>query len=94
MPRPKTGRPVGRPPKYDWDTWLDGRTHLVPLDELTSTPPVFARVVRQHAARRGVTVRVSYSSVLGVFVQRVTPDTCVTQQLTHAEETPVQALQT
>jgi hypothetical protein len=61
----------GRPPKYDWSTIFDGRTHHFPLDELPSTPRNFARGVRAAAVARRIQVRIVTRKAQGVYVQRV-----------------------
>jgi len=58
--------PLGRPPKYDWDTWTDGREHTIEYGKhFNSMPESMAVLLRKHARNHGLEVAVS---VTGDFV--------------------------
>lgn len=59
----------GNPPKYDWDTILNGEVHIFGVQDVPSTPRNFGRQVRLAAARRGIDVSVVTRQDLGVYVQ-------------------------
>jgi len=68
-------RPVGRPPKYPWDQWFDGREWVLRQGKEFSlcTARRMAAVVYIIAERRGVKVRVNALPDGDVIVQRL-PD--------------------
>jgi hypothetical protein len=46
-------QPMGRPPKYDWDKWTDGRVHVCKAGkDFSCTAPSFRALV--HATARSL----------------------------------------
>jgi hypothetical protein len=66
-------RPRGRPPKYDWDKYMDGHEHICwPEQDFTCTSQSFRALVYRTADSRGLTATVTLDKHSGSVRFRAT----------------------
>lgn len=67
-------RPRGRPPKYNWDKFMDGSEHIAwPEQDFKCTPKSFRALVYRTANSRGLVATVTLDKHTGSVRFRVTP---------------------